>query len=204
MNAQDFQHVFDALCQERGGARELSVAAVAALRQAAQLLTADDGDPRNAAAITSLLALAPPARPRPVERPTMALEDLDKDLPWDLARLDDRQLGLLEELCCLAIGRAEPVRNARLEAALGLVRLLDEIERDGGLPSDEQVNLLRGDLAGILFPVCTLARFLELYAPSDTTRETRVDGAAPLSERGPIPARASNVVRMPSRDASWP
>ena len=145
--------------------------------------------------------------PRPFERPTLTEADLEKDLPWRLERLNDAELDELLRLCAVAQGRAEPVRNTRLDAALALARQLDEIEREnGGVASDEQINLLRGDVQSLLFPVCTLGVFAEPYtvaAPSDTARETRVDGAVPLSEGQSVPARASNVVRMPSRDASW-
>jgi hypothetical protein len=196
--------LFDQIVGERGGRDALSIVELAVCRQLAQALGSDSA---NASAIASLTALLPPVQQRPFERPALTDADLEKDdRPWDLKRLNDAELDELERLCAVAQGRASPVRNRRRDAALALVRQLDEVEHEGGVPSEEQINLLRGDLQALLVPIATLAQFVEPYAvaaPSDTARETRVDSAAPLSESQPVPARASNVVRMPPRDASW-
>jgi hypothetical protein len=196
---------FDALVAERGGIATLTVADCGILRKLAKLLASPSADPRVADAIARLTDLVPPALSQPIKpQPTLTVEDLERDLPWDLAKLNDVQFALLEELHALATGRAMPVPNRRLEAALALVRAVGELECDGGVPSDEAINLLRGDVQGLLWPVCTLAWFLEPYAPSE---KTRVDSApyVPPSESPPelVPGRASNVVRMPPRDASW-
>jgi len=108
---------YDELARERGGVDGLGITSKACLRKLSRLLASGSVEPRVLNAITSLQALIPPVVARPVEQqPELSVEDLEKDLPWDLAKLDDAQFALLQELHALATGRALPVRNERRAA----------------------------------------------------------------------------------------
>jgi len=100
--------VFENLCRERGGAEHLTVVQLAAARQLAQVLA---GDGVNVGTITALLNLLPP-----VSAP---------QLPTDLSRLNDSEIGLLQRLIEKSQGAAiEPI------SAIEFVVPPEQVERE--------------------------------------------------------------------------
>jgi hypothetical protein len=197
---------FDALIAERGGTGALSVADCGILRKLAKLLASPSADPRIADAIARLTALVPPPQPQPFNQQPMLTEaDLAReDLPWDLTRLNDAELDELDRLHAVATGRALPVPNRRRDAALALVRQLDGIEREnGGIADEAALNLLRGDLQGLLFPIVTLGVFAEPYIPCVSAVPEESPVRPSEGRREVLQQRTDNVVPLPSRDASW-
>jgi hypothetical protein len=144
----EFDQVYDELTVRYAAG---SVLGRAACRQAAKVLVADNVSASDLASVHALLSGLPK-----VAEPT----------PWDLTKLSDRQLRLLERLAGVAQGKAPPMAEHRPKSlsywcAVSAAQIVDRVERRGcgleNLLPAERIEL-KSNISIMLSPLGTTIR----------------------------------------------
>jgi hypothetical protein len=185
------QDVLDGLIRERGGLVAFDTKAMVTARALTRVLAAvSAGDTSKAASIPALEAMLPPKTAQPGR-------------PWDLSKLNNKQLALLDKLACIATGEAVPKsehrpRSRRYWLAQDLARVLDNgVTGEIGMAeaSPETLIEVRGLVTDLLSPLHIPVLFEETFRGAwayPPTVENNAPAASPESARA-VPA-AGNVV----------
>jgi hypothetical protein len=161
--SNDFDPIYNELIARYGVS---SVLDRAACRQVAKILAADNVSPQDISAANGLLSQLP---------------KVPEATPWDLSKLSDRQLRLLERLATVAQGKAPPMAEHRPKSlsywcAVDAAAIIDRVEQRGGgisnlLPAER--TELKSAISMMLAPIRTTILGLypehfEPLTPSDT------------------------------------